>query len=628
MNNLITIFFFHLFILAAIPSTIGQTFSEKDYAPFNLPSQDYVASYDFADFNQDDKLDVVVASYTENKLLLTIKYNEGDSLQRSLGKIDSVFDFQHEIKNINNPIFLVASDIDGDGDSDFFLGEVAGSNIDASVGILENQSTNGDLSFEYKNTDQLTTEFVMAIPSVVDIDGDGLEDLIVSNLKGHLKIYKNNGNFQFSLMESMPLVGYEFSSSVSFSEISINGEEGILAYNYEKDFQFFRKHESRVGTFQLDTDTQILRNPDTLRTKFYQPRFNDIDNDGNKDLFLSALTFGESRGYYTDSWLFFNASFGAFATTTNIGCSSAQDGGAIHLTLNNGVSPYQYHWTNKNTLEEEEGSIEKEEESITNLLAGAYELIITDANGNSSSQDLEIQSARESVIKEVICHGEVFEGYAETGVYTDLFQSREGCDSTRIIELTILPSISESIIHLTTCEGDIQEVYTEQTIDTLSSISGCDSIVQTNVTIYPHRIRTQIDTSICVGASFEGRTEKGNYIDFFKSTTGCDSIRILNLELIDEDSPLCQTSNIFEINKTDDFKISPNPTKELIKITFENFDFLGSTLKLFSTNGELLTVESLDSYDKLLNLKGLPNGAYLLTIDSHNSRFIERIIKH
>ena len=195
------------------------------------------------------------------------------------------------------------------------------------------------------------------------------------------------------------------------------------------------------------------------------------------------------------------------------------------------------------------------------------------------------------------------------------------------MDLTVLPPSSATTVDVFKCEGDNQEVFTEQSIITLVSVYGCDSVVQTNLTTFPERILTIVDTSICAGEALEGYTMNGSYIDLFQSIVGCDSIRVLNLRILDQDNVLCQTTNTKEISKTNDFTISPNPTSEVIKITFDNFNFLGHKMRLFSPNGDLLLEESLNSYIKIINVQGLPGGVYLLVIDAVDVRYIERIVK-
>jgi hypothetical protein len=50
-----------------------------------------------------------------------------------------------------------------------------------------------------------------------------------------------------------------------------------------------------------------------------------------------------------------------------------------------------------------------------------------------------------TLIEATICEGEVFEGYAETGVYEDIFTTTAGCDSLRTIDLTVEDCCGEAV---------------------------------------------------------------------------------------------------------------------------------------------------------------------------------------
>jgi len=90
-----------------------------------------------------------------------------------------------------------------------------------------------------------------------------------------------------------------------------------------------------------------------------------------------------------------------------------------------------------------------------------------------------------SIIDTTICKGEIVEGYDTSGIYSDTFKVNSGCDSIRILNLTVLP-----IIH------SLQQVQ------------------------------------ICQGESYEGYDKSGIYLDTFPSPSGCDSIRTLRLNVI------------------------------------------------------------------------------------------------
>jgi gliding motility-associated-like protein len=120
---------------------------------------------------------------------------------------------------------------------------------------------------------------------------------------------------------------------------------------------------------------------------------------------------------------------------------------------------------------------------------------------------------------------------AQTTTYYARWESlcdTSDCDSVKVI---IIPTISINKDH-TICSGESYTIgisnYTTAGIyiDTLQSVSGCDSIITTNLTVNP-TVLNPITKSICEGEIFAvGINEystPGNYIDVLKTSLGCDS---------------------------------------------------------------------------------------------------------
>ena len=115
-----------------------------------------------------------------------------------------------------------------------------------------------------------------------------------------------------------------------------------------------------------------------------------------------------------------------------------------------------------------------------------------------------------------------------------------GCDS--IVDLT-LNVFDEEFTSIVTriCTGDSivvgTQVYTESGsyIDTLSTVNGCDSVVSLNLEVVNQivDIRNQV---VCAGNSVvfgdEILTESGTYFDTIPVTQSCDSIIVLNLNVL------------------------------------------------------------------------------------------------
>ncbi len=86
-----------------------------------------------------------------------------------------------------------------------------------------------------------------------------------------------------------------------------------------------------------------------------------------------------------------------FSSTFNILCTGGSNG-AIDVSVSGGASPYYYNWSNTDTTQ-----------NLNNLIAGTYQLTVTDANGcSSSSADVVSQPAPLNVnlsSTDVSCNG-------------------------------------------------------------------------------------------------------------------------------------------------------------------------------------------------------------------------------
>jgi gliding motility-associated-like protein len=141
--------------------------------------------------------------------------------------------------------------------------------------------------------------------------------------------------------------------------------------------------------------------------------------------------------------------------------------------------------------------------------------------------------------------------YTNTGNYRDVFKAYNGCDSIVLTNLTVSNGIIKAQ-NPTICNGKTFQVginsYTQSGVfrDTFKTISGCDSIITTTLTILPANVKTQIAT-ICTGQVFQVGTKSYNqtgvYRDTFRAFSGCDSIITTNLTV----SNIAQSTNNFTI---------------------------------------------------------------------------------
>jgi len=177
---------------------------------------------------------------------------------------------------------------------------------------------------------------------------------------------------------------------------------------------------------------------------------------------------------------------------------------------------------------------------------GIYTDVFTTFTGCDSTivTDLTVNPTSNTDVSVVLCMGEtIFVGGANqntAGVYVDMFTSSNGCDSLVSTDLSFLDnSFANEMIEA--CEGtpvfvggDFQTtsgVYT----DTFVAANGCDSIISTELT-FVNVIENQINIAICEGESFfvggMNQTITGIYLDTLQSNSGCDSIITTNLEVL------------------------------------------------------------------------------------------------
>jgi gliding motility-associated-like protein len=166
----------------------------------------------------------------------------------------------------------------------------------------------------------------------------------------------------------------------------------------------------------------------------------------------------------------------------------------------------------------------------------------------------------------VICEGnELIFGeqlITQSGIYRDTFKTIAGCDSFVKLNVIVRPTAT-NIIDTTFC-NDGMFVFNGQIItqtgtyrDTLKTTFGCDSFIILNAIIRQASI-TIIDTSICTGTSIvfneQEITQAGTYRDTLKTTTGCDSIIVLNVRIISIsntiiDSTFCEGDTVIIASK-------------------------------------------------------------------------------
>jgi gliding motility-associated-like protein len=172
---------------------------------------------------------------------------------------------------------------------------------------------------------------------------------------------------------------------------------------------------------------------------------------------------------------------------------------------------------------------------------GNYSVINQTVNGcdSISNLNLTVNPIYIETVNQSIFQGETvnFEGtsYSTAGTYQVTLNSSQGCNSVRILNLTVL-NTSSSTLNVVECgqySWNSQNYTTSgsYTFTTLNN-NGCDSVAQLNLTIHPI-YQVAIDTALCQGESYtnNGMTfnQTGNYTIPLQTINGCDSTISINL---------------------------------------------------------------------------------------------------
>ena len=165
-------------------------------------------------------------------------------------------------------------------------------------------------------------------------------------------------------------------------------------------------------------------------------------------------------------------------------------------------------------------------------------------------------------LKGSICEESFYEFYGtqltESGHYFHELTSVNGCDSIVSLQLTVNPKYTIENPQ-TICQGETYSIngktytLTGNYRDTLYTVSGCDSIVLTQLQVYP-AWQNYEEQTICRGNFFMFRgnalTDPGVYTDSFQTIYGCDSIFRLVLSVTPPDT-VYQSEKICQGNSYD-----------------------------------------------------------------------------
>ena len=203
--------------------------------------------------------------------------------------------------------------------------------------------------------------------------------------------------------------------------------------------------------------------------------------------------------------------------------------------------------------------------TISTATAGNSTYTFTPSANNTcattATMNVTVNNTINTNINREICQGQSIiignEMFNETGNYSVILQSSQGCDSIIHLNLTVNPTYNIERNEII-CQGQSISIGTQTFNETgnytvtLQTQAGCDSIIYLALTVNP-TYDIQRTESICAGQSITIGdlvfNETGNYTIEFRTTEGCDSIIHLNLTVnptynIERNEIICQGQSI------------------------------------------------------------------------------------
>nr|MBK9650937.1 T9SS type A sorting domain-containing protein [Bacteroidota bacterium] len=178
--------------------------------------------------------------------------------------------------------------------------------------------------------------------------------------------------------------------------------------------------------------------------------------------------------------------------------------------------------------------------------------------------------------------------------------------------------------------------------DTLQSTQGCDSVVQTALTINPAKTYTDTVNIVQGDSTFAGgmwQTQSGIYYDSLTTQFGCDSLVTTVLNVFTSINAITSQNNILTVR--------PNPAQNILEVTvnlpmfvspqtFGTQTIAPQTLaskeiifQLFDIHGKInLTATLTPNQKHLIDISTFENGIYIARAEYKGKRYEKKVIKN
>nr|MBK9650938.1 T9SS type A sorting domain-containing protein [Bacteroidota bacterium] len=210
---------------------------------------------------------------------------------------------------------------------------------------------------------------------------------------------------------------------------------------------------------------------------------------------------------------------------------------------------------------------------------------------------------------------------------TECDTALQACDTSSFY-VTVKP-LYNVIAAASICNGD--SIYlannwqTQSGIynDTLQSTQGCDSVVQTALTINPTQTYTDTVNIVQGDSTFAGgmwQTQSGIYYDSLTTQFGCDSLVTTVLNVFTSINAITSQNNILTVR--------PNPAQNILELMLNVNTTEEIKLQILNIKGQIKLIAKLTPNEKrLLDVSKFESGAYIVRVVYNGKVYEKKVVK-